>query len=66
LTATSSSKSTGKERDEEVDLELRRRKQAYQAGESQDQVVGITYDSSLGAATDQTKGKKKKKKMASM
>ena len=66
MTATSSSKSTGKERDEEVDLELRRRKQAYQAGESQGQVVGITDDSGLGAATGQTKGKKKKKKMASM
>jgi hypothetical protein len=66
LTATSSSKSTGKERDEEVELELCRRKQAYQAGESQGQVVGITDDSGLGAATGNAKGKKKKKKIASM
>jgi len=49
-----------------VDLELRRRKQAYQAGESQGQVVGITDDSGLGVATGNAKGKKKKKKIAYM
>ena len=49
-----------------MELELCRRKQAYQAGESQGQVVGITDDSGLGAATGNAKGKKKKKKIASM
>ena len=66
MTATSSSKSTGKEREEEVDLEMLRRKQAYQAGESQGQEVGITDESGLGAATGNAKEKKKKKKIASM
>jgi len=63
---TSSSNSTGKEREEEVDLEIRRRKQAYQAEESQGQVVGITDESGLWAATGNAKEKKKKKKIASM
>jgi hypothetical protein len=58
--------STCKEKDEEVDLELRRRKQAYQTGESQGLEVGITEDTGLGAASGQAKGMKKNKKMASM